>query len=103
MGEPVRVAYAMTKSGVNALVRHIASRWGKDGIRCNAIAPGFVTTETSLASIPAPEQDRLREMIRSKRFGHPRDIAAMAAFLLSDDGAWVNGQIYPVNGGTGLR
>ena len=39
LGEPERVAYAMTKAAVNALVRHIASRWGKDGVRANAIAP----------------------------------------------------------------
>lgn len=42
-------------------------------------------------------------MVRSKRLGHPRDIAAMATFLLSEDGAWINGQVYAVNGGTGLR
>lgn len=102
-GDPSRPAYGASKGGLVALTRHVASRWGKDGIRCNAIAPGFVTTDTSLASIPAAEQERLRTMIRSERFGHPRDIAAMATFLLSDDGAWVNGQIYPVNGGTGLR
>lgn len=102
-GDPSRPAYGASKGGLVALTRHVASRWGTEGIRCNAIAPGFVTTDTSLASIPAPEQDRLRTMIRANRFGHPRDIAAMATFLLSDDGAWVNGQILPVNGGTGLR
>jgi NAD(P)-dependent dehydrogenase (short-subunit alcohol dehydrogenase family) len=102
-GDPSRPAYGASKGGLVALTRHVASRWGTEGIRCNAIAPGFVTTDTSLASIPAPEQDRLRTMIRANRFGHPRDIAAMATFLLSDDGAWVNGQVLPVNGGTGLR
>ncbi|HEX4862560.1 MAG TPA: SDR family oxidoreductase, partial [Acidimicrobiales bacterium] len=44
-GEPQRPSYAMAKSAVNALVRHIASRWGKEGIRANAVAPGLVRTE----------------------------------------------------------
>jgi NAD(P)-dependent dehydrogenase (short-subunit alcohol dehydrogenase family) len=44
VGEPERVAYAVSKSGINALMRHVASRWGKEGIRSNAIAPGLVMT-----------------------------------------------------------
>ncbi len=102
-GDQSRVAYGAAKGGVVVLSRHIASRWGSEGIRCNAIAPGFVTTEQSLANISPEEQERLRAMIRSPRFGRPEDIAAMATFLLSDDGEWINGQLIPVNGGTGLR
>jgi len=44
-GEPTRVAYAISKAGINTIVRHVASRWGKEGIRANAVAPGFVVTE----------------------------------------------------------
>lgn len=102
-GDPVRVAYGAAKGGVVPLTKHIATRWGKDGIRCNAIAPGFVLTEQGLTNVPADEHQRLLEMVRSPRLGRAEDIAAMAAFLLSDDGAWINGQVYPVNGGTGLR
>ena len=52
-GEPERPAYAMAKSAINALVRHIASRWGKDGIRANAVAPGLVLTGPVRDSINA--------------------------------------------------
>ena len=45
MGEPERPSYAMTKSGLNALVRHVASKWGRKHIRANAVAPGLVLTE----------------------------------------------------------
>src|SRR4030095_8474875 len=45
MGEPARVAYAIAKNGLHALLRHVASRWGKQGIRANAVAPGLVLTD----------------------------------------------------------
>lgn len=102
-GDHQRPAYGAAKGGVLVLTRHIASRWGRDGIRCNSIAPGFVATEQSLANIPQEYQEQVRSMVRSPRLGRPEDIAAMATFLLSDDGEWINGQLIPINGGTGLR
>src|SRR5215469_11653701 len=51
-GEPGRVAYAISKSCINALMRHVASRWGKEGIRANAVAPGYVVTEARTSSMP---------------------------------------------------
>ncbi|HEY9266312.1 MAG TPA: SDR family oxidoreductase [Mycobacterium sp.] len=103
-GEPVRPAYASAKAGVCALTRHVASRWGRDGVRCNAIAPGLTAT-TVIRSVPQwPELEAaaLRRM-RSTRVGEVEDIAAMVAFLMSDDGAWVNGQTINIDGGTVMR
>jgi NAD(P)-dependent dehydrogenase (short-subunit alcohol dehydrogenase family) len=103
VGEPERPAYAMAKSGINALVRHIASRWGRSGIRANAIAPGLVLTETIAEALdPSFRAGALRNT-RSPRLGRPEDIAAMVAFLMSDDGEWVNGQVISVDGGATLR
>ena len=56
-GSPQRVAYAMLKAAVNALMRHVASRWGREGVRANAIAPGFVYTEQTRNKLP-PEIER---------------------------------------------
>ncbi|TZG29310.1 SDR family oxidoreductase [Sphingomonas montanisoli] len=103
MGEPQRVAYAMTKSGVNALVRHIASRWGKDGVRANAICPGMVMTDYHLAHMPAENQAAMLAAHRSPRLGRVEDIAAMVAMLFSKDGEWINGQVMAVDGGASLR
>ena len=50
-GEPARPAYATAKAGIGALTRHVASRWGKEGIRCNAVAPGFTATD-AIRSVP---------------------------------------------------
>ncbi|WP_309505123.1 SDR family oxidoreductase [Streptomyces sp. KM273126] len=100
-GLPVLPAYSTSKAGVNALTRHIASRWGQEGSRCNAVAPGRVVTEP-LQRDGAPEPQPGRE-IRSTRVGRPADIAATVALLLSDDGEWVNGQTWSVCGGASLR
>ncbi|OBF11301.1 SDR family oxidoreductase [Mycobacterium sp. ACS4331] len=103
-GEPARPAYATAKAGIGALTRHVASRWGKEGIRCNAVAPGFTATETirNAPQWPDLEAAALRR-IRSTRVGQPADVAALVAFLLSDEGEWINGQVVNIDGGTVLR
>ena len=103
VGEPVRVSYAIAKSGINALMRHVASRWGKEGIRSNAIAPGLVLTDGSRASMDEPWQARMIELGRSPRLGRPADIASMVAMLMSDDGDWINGQVLSIDGGITMR
>ena len=103
MGEPQRVAYAVSKSGLHALVRHIASRWGRSGIRANAVAPGLVLTDTVRQTMTAPEREQVLAITRSPRLGQPSDIAAAVAFLCSDDGGWINGQVLSVDGGVTLR
>jgi NAD(P)-dependent dehydrogenase (short-subunit alcohol dehydrogenase family) len=103
IGEPTRPAYAASKAGVNALIRHVASRWGKEGIRCNAVAPGLVLSETARASLDEDFMTQMRDAHRSPRLGQPGDIAGAVAYLLSDDGAWINGQVWSVNGGVFLR
>jgi NAD(P)-dependent dehydrogenase (short-subunit alcohol dehydrogenase family) len=102
-GEPERVSYAVSKSGINALMRHVASRWGKEGIRANAIAPGVVITEATSTGIPDDMKQMILAMSRSTRLGEPKDIAAMVAMLFSDDGEWINGQVVSVDGGVILR
>ena len=102
-GEPERVSYAVSKSGINALMRHVASRWGKEGIRANAIAPGVVITDATRTGIPDEMKQMILAMGRSPRLGQPEDIAAMVALLFSDDGEWINGQVVSVDGGVILR
>ncbi len=102
-GEPERPAYAMAKSGLGGLVRHIASRWGKQGIRANAVAPGLVLTETIRESLDPAFRDMALSVTRSARLGTPEDIAAMVAFLASDDASWITGQVFSVDGGAVLR
>lgn len=98
-GEPVRVAYAAAKTGMTGIVRHVASRFGPQGVRCNAVAPGFVPAPAAGLAGAAPG-GRASRFGRSNRPGTPGDIAAAVTFLLSADGSWVNGQIWSVDGGS---
>jgi NAD(P)-dependent dehydrogenase (short-subunit alcohol dehydrogenase family) len=103
-GEPARPAYATAKAGIGALTRHVASRWGKQGIRCNAVAPGFTATDAARRAPHWPElQASALERIRGTRVGEPGDVAALVAFLLSEEGSWINGQVVNIDGGTILR
>lgn len=104
-GEPERPSYAMSKSGLNALMRHVASRWGRQAITANAVAPGFVMTPEMIAGgqVPADWIDHCIAETRSTRLGKADDIAGMVAMLLSEDGRWINGQVFHVNGGALLK
>jgi NAD(P)-dependent dehydrogenase (short-subunit alcohol dehydrogenase family) len=99
MGEPTRVSYGVAKAGINALMRHVASRWGKEGIRSNAVSPGLVLSDTARSHLSLEQQASQLADARSVRLGKPDDIAGAVAFLMSDDGAWVNGQVMIVDGG----
>jgi NAD(P)-dependent dehydrogenase (short-subunit alcohol dehydrogenase family) len=103
IGEPTRVAYAVSKAGVSALTRHVARRWGKEGVRCNSIAPGVVLTETAKETVGDELLSQLLEGLPTSRHGMPDDIGAMAALLLSDDGEWINGQSFGIDGGLTMR
>ena len=103
IGEPERPSYAIAKAGLTALTRHVASRWGKQGIRANAIAPGLVLTENVYDTIGTDFRDAALRGTRSRRLGYPTDVAGMVAFLHSDDGEWINGQVISVDGGATLR
>ncbi len=99
IGESTRVSYGASKAALNQLVRHLAVRYGRDGIRANAIAPGFILTSTATGMVPAEVVDRLASANPTRRLGRPEDIAAVVAFLCSDDAAYINGQVLHVDGG----
>jgi NAD(P)-dependent dehydrogenase (short-subunit alcohol dehydrogenase family) len=103
VGEPIRLGYQVAKTGMTAVVRHIASRWGHEGIRANAVAPGMVPGPNKLAEMDQAAMSRAMRMARSNRIGTAEDIAAMVTFLMSDDGSWVTGQILAVDGGNTMR
>lgn len=99
-----RPAYVIAKNGLHGLVRHVAARWGRDGVRANAIAPGFVRTELMGHVDPDGALAQLAlDKSCSPRVGRPEDIAGAVAFLMSDDAEWINGQVISVDGGMVLR
>lgn len=102
-GDPSRPAYAASKAGVGALPRHIAGRWGKEGIRCNGVAPGVVMTDAIKESDSQDVVAWATRSIRGPRLGEPEDLAGVVAFLFSDDAAYVSGQVWSACGGWSLR
>ncbi len=99
-----RVAYAISKTAILALMRHVATRHGPDGVRANAIAPGFIAwpNRPDIYTPEIVEHAKLGQRIKS-RIGHPADIAAMGAHLMSDDGSFITGQTFAVDGGLTMR
>ncbi len=99
-GAPWQDAYPMTKNAIHALARHVAQKWGKQGIRANVICPGLVLTEAAAIHLTDEYREAGLKAIPHTRLGKAEDIAAAVTFLASEDGEWVNGQVWHVNGGT---
>jgi meso-butanediol dehydrogenase/(S,S)-butanediol dehydrogenase/diacetyl reductase len=108
VADPGLAAYCASKGGVHALSRAIAVDHGQDGIRCNVICPGWIETEMAeayLASQPDPAAARraLTSIHPIGRTGRPADIAGLAAWLASDESAFVTGQLFVADGGLTAR
>ncbi|MGK5440234.1 SDR family NAD(P)-dependent oxidoreductase [Micromonospora sp. URMC 105] len=99
MGETEHVAYQSAKSGLIGLTRHTATLGGKHGVRTNLVSPGVILTGAALDATTQEWRDQILATVRSPRLGRPEDLAAMVAFLFSDDGAYLNGQSLLVDGG----
>ncbi len=98
-----RPAYAASKSAVNAFTRHLARNYGPKGVRSNGVMPGLVMAETTLAQNDTAMQQMFLAQVPTTRLGRPSDLAAVVAFLLSDDAEWINGQVWAVDGGANMR
>ena len=101
---PMHAAYGASKAGLHGLTKAIAVDHGKDGIRCNAVAPGWIDTDLNVAYIDnMPDPDAFRRDISKIHpigsTGKPQDVAGLIAFLASDDAAFITGEIYRVDGG----
>jgi NAD(P)-dependent dehydrogenase (short-subunit alcohol dehydrogenase family) len=103
MGEVVRLAYAMSKVSMHALARHVAHRFGPQGIRANVICPGVISHPRFEAAMPAEIVEEFTRGTLLGRLGRPEDIAAMGALMMSDEGSYITGQVISVNGGSNMR
>jgi len=99
-GAPQVPAYAAAKTAVVGLTRSLALAYAEDGIRVNAIAPGWIATEISRGGRENPEfNDKLLGRLPSKRWADPEELAGTALFLASPASSLINGVTIPVDGG----
>lgn len=99
LGEMTLTAYGASKAALINLSRFLATQYGKQGIRSNVIAIGFVLSDTAVETTPQAVKDVLRDHHLNPELGSPRDIAHVVAFLASDESRFINGAMIPVDGG----
>ncbi len=99
-GIPNHEAIAAAKSGIDGLTRSAAASYANKNIRVNAVAPGLVDTPLAAPVVGNESARRISESMHPLgRIGHPDEIAALIAFLLSADATWITGQVYNADGG----
>lgn len=99
-GSPRNPAYGASKAGVEQLTKSLAIAWAPDGIRVNAISPGFIVTEQSARARQDPAfTAAIEARTPLSRWGQPSDITGAALFLASDASSFMTGTCLPVDGG----
>lgn len=101
-GNAGQANYAAAKAGLIGLTRSLARELGSRGITVNAVAPGFIETDMT-AGLAAEWKQQALALTPVGRFGLAEEVAAAVAFLVSDDAAYITGQVISVDGGLGMR
>lgn len=99
MGNAGQVNYSASKAGLIAMTKTVAKELAARNVTCNAIAPGFVTTDMTASF---QEDEKFREGIPMKRFATPEEIAALALFLVSDAAGYITGEVIRIDGGMAM-
>jgi len=98
MGNAGQANYAASKSGLHGLTKSVARELASRGVRCNAIAPGYIRTDMT-AELSEEQTSALADQIPLGRLGEVDDIAGVVRFLVGPDARYITGQILAVDGG----
>lgn len=91
--------YGISKAGVIALTKYTATQYGRQGIRCNAVAPGLILTKAATDNLPEDVRDVFASQTPLPYLGDPDDVGATIAFLASPDARYITGQTIIIDGG----
>ncbi len=97
-GSKGQVNYASAKAGLLGMTKALAREFGRHGLRINALAPGYIESAMT-ASLGPAKLEEVKGLIPLRRLGHPEEVAAAAAFLLSREAGYVTGQTLVIDGG----
>ncbi|KUR76793.1 short-chain dehydrogenase [Novosphingobium sp. Fuku2-ISO-50] len=97
-GDLARIAYGASKGAIITMTKYIATQHGRQNIRCNSVAPGVVLTEALDKTVPGLKEIIKRHVL-TPEFGTPDDIAALVAFLASDESRYITGENISISGG----
>lgn len=98
-GDLANTAYGVAKTGVMSLSKYVATQYGAQNIRCNAVAPSVVMTPAVEQFMPEPMLNSFRKQTLLPRLGKPEDIGYLVAFLASDEAGYITGQTLIADGG----
>lgn len=101
LGSPGQANYAASKAGLVGLARSLARELAPRNITANVVAPGFVDTDMT-AALPEERKKDILASIPLARYATPDEVAAVVAFLASEDGGYITGAVIPVDGGLGM-
>ena len=96
-GNEGQTAYSAAKAAVNAMTATWSKELGRFGIRCNAIAPGFIDTPSTRDALPEPVRKHITDHTPLRRLGKPEEVALAAAHLIEND--FINGAVLALDGG----
>ena len=99
LGDVANIAYGASKAAIMSMARYVATQYGKQNIRCNAINPGLIRTEGGKKNVYGPMVDIMANNTLTPRLGRAEDVAAMAVYLCSEDASFITGQSICVDGG----